>query len=76
MARVRVSWPGHLLFGSRKIVLKAIAKLLTLAVLVGLIGCSKSGADPNKSLKPLDPGVQKPQAIKDKSKLDSGQIMK
>lgn len=38
--------------------------------LFGMVGCSKSGGDLNKSLKPVDPNIGKPQTVKDAAKDD------
>ena len=56
--------------------MKSLTIWLAALALFSLLGCSKGGDDMNKGLKPLTGNQEKPQAIKDKSKLDSGQVMK
>src|SRR5262249_11784596 len=69
-----VHFTGWLSFRLRSAVLKSLTRCLAAVALIGLIGCSKS--DLNKTLKPLPDQVEKAHAEKDKSKLDSGQVMK
>jgi hypothetical protein len=61
---------------SRSYVLKLIFRLFAVAALIGIVGCSKSSADLNKSLKPVDAGSGKPHAVKDMDKGETGHALK
>lgn len=50
--------------------LKLLVNWIALVAFFGLVGCSKSGGDLNKSLKPVDPNMGKPQTVKDAAKDD------